>query len=31
MAIALSNFEALCGFRQYSEIQFFLKGTLHTE
>lgn len=26
MAIALSNFEGLCGFRPYSEIQFFLEG-----
>jgi len=27
MAIALSKFEALCGFRPYSEIKFFLEGT----
>lgn len=27
MAIALSKFEGLCGFRPYSEIIFFLQGT----
>jgi len=27
MAIALSNFEGLCGFRPYYEIKFFLEGT----
>lgn len=26
MAIALSNFEGLCGFRPYYEIKFFLEG-----
>lgn len=26
MAIALSDFEGLCGFRPYKEIKFFLEG-----